>query len=248
MSDHRWAESFFRGVGADFWNEFVPPELTAAEVGFLTDAFELADNARVLDVPCGNGRHAIEFARQGHRVTAIDISPDFLAMARRSADAAGVRVDWIEADMIEVPAAAAFDAGYCWGNSFGYLDHARTRSFLGALARALRPGARFVADIATAAESLLPNLIPRQWHRSGGTFVLSDARYDASSGRLDIDYTFVRDGIADTRRATSYVMTAAECARLFHAAGFDVIDTHGSIAGEPYTIGSPRLLLVAQRK
>lgn len=38
--------------------------------------------ARVLDVPCGFGRHALVLARCGYRVTGVDISPELLAQAR----------------------------------------------------------------------------------------------------------------------------------------------------------------------
>jgi 2-polyprenyl-3-methyl-5-hydroxy-6-metoxy-1,4-benzoquinol methylase len=251
MPDDPWFAGFFRDVAVNFWSDIVPLELTAAEAGFLTDALELTAPARILDVPCGNGRHAIEFARRGHSVTGIDISEDFLIKARRAAAEANVDVDWRQADMRELAATTAndahYDAAFCWGNSFGYLDHPEASAFVSTLARALRPGGRFVADIATAAESLIPGLISRQWHRAGDTFVLSDARYDAARSRVDIDYTFVHGGKSDTRRATSYVMTAAECARLFEAAGLKVLDMVGSIAGEPYTLGSPHLLLLAEK-
>jgi SAM-dependent methyltransferase len=245
-----WFETFFRDVAVDFWSDLIPAELTATEAEFLTEALALDGPARLLDVACGNGRHAIEFARRGHRVTAVDISVDFLARARRAAAEARVSVDWRQADMRDLAAVtsgAAFDAAYCWGNSFGYLDHNAARIFLEDLSHSLRPGARFLADIATAAESLLPGFVPRQWHHAAGTYVLTDARYEAATGRLDVDYTFVRDGSTETRRATSYVMTAAECARLFEAAGLEVVDMYGSIAGEAYTFGSPRLLLLARR-
>jgi SAM-dependent methyltransferase len=251
MAAERWYESFFRDVAVEFWNDIIPAELTASEAGFLSDALELSDPSRLLDVPCGNGRHAIELARRGHTVTGIDVSEDFLERAQRAAARANVRIDWRKGDMRDLGEAflgSGFDGAWCWGNSFGYLDHAAARAFLNAVARALRPGGRFVVDIATAAESLIPGLIARQWHRAGGIVVLSDARYDARASRLDIDYTFVADGKTDLRRATSYVMTAAECVRIFESAGFRIVDMAGSLAGETYVLGSPQLLLTAERR
>lgn len=52
-----------------------------------------------------------------------------------------------------------FDGGYCFGNSFGYLDHSGVRKFLAAVARALKPGARFVIDtgVAIAASNMQPD-------------------------------------------------------------------------------------------
>ena len=54
---------------------------------------------RALDVACGSGRNAIYLAANGWRVDAMDISDVALARARERADAVGVEVDWIEADL-----------------------------------------------------------------------------------------------------------------------------------------------------
>ena len=39
---------------------------------------------------------------------------------------------------------------------------------------------------------------------------MSENRYDPAESRLDIDYTFIRDGTVETRPAASYVFTVAE--------------------------------------
>ena len=54
---------------------------------------------RALDVACGRGRNAIHLAANGYVVDAMDISDVALARARERADAAGVAVNWIEADL-----------------------------------------------------------------------------------------------------------------------------------------------------
>ena len=54
---------------------------------------------RALDVACGLGRNAIHLAVHGYAVDAMDISDVALAGARERAGAAGVSVNWIEADL-----------------------------------------------------------------------------------------------------------------------------------------------------
>lgn len=224
------------------------PALTLADVDFLMKTFDVKPGARLLDVPCGNGRHSIELARRGYRVTGIDLSQAFLAAARAELDA-----DWRFGDMrmLELEA-SAFDGAFCFGNSFGYLDHAGAAAFLGALGTALKPGARLAIDTGVAAESILPTLVQKRWHRLGDLTILSENRYDARNSRLDIDYTFVRDGpIAtkfETRPASSYVFTVAEIGRMLEAAGFEVATLNGGTAGEPYELGSPRLIIIATRR
>src|SRR5262245_43465700 len=65
---------------------------TAQEVEFLVDALHLQPGMRVLDVGCGPGRHAKALSERGIDVTGIDLSPDFVALAREAAPDATFRV------------------------------------------------------------------------------------------------------------------------------------------------------------
>ena len=220
------------------------PALTAADVDFLEKALEVNPGARLLDIPCGNGRHSMELARRGYRVTGIDLSDEFLAAARAELD-----MDWRKGDMraLEVEP-SAFDGAFCFGNSFGYLDHTGVPAFLSALAGALKPGAKLVIETSMCAESILPTVIPRRWHRFGDLMILSENRYDPWESCLHIDYTFVRGDVIETRPTASYVFTSAELRRVLKAAGFNTVSLHGGITGEPYQLGSPRLVIIAQRE
>ena len=70
---HEWFETFFQGPAVEFWTNAMTPALTLADVDFLEKTFDVKPGARLLDVPCGNGRHSIELARRGYRVTGIDL-------------------------------------------------------------------------------------------------------------------------------------------------------------------------------
>jgi cyclopropane fatty-acyl-phospholipid synthase-like methyltransferase len=220
------------------------PALTLADVDYLEKTFGVKPGARLLDVPCGNGRHSIELARRGYGVTGIDLSDEFLAAARAELDA-----DWRSGDMralkLEV---SAFDGAFCFGNSFGYLDHTGVVAFLSALAAALKPGAKLAIETGMTAESILPTMVQKRWHRFGDLMILSENRYDPWESCLHIDYTFVRDGTIETRPTASYVFTAAELRRMLDAAGFHTLSLQRSLTGEPYELGSPRLFIVAQRE
>jgi SAM-dependent methyltransferase len=64
---------------------------------------ELASNAEVpvLELGCGTGRVALQLARQGVDVVALDRAPDLLAELRRRAASAGVAIETVEADARE---------------------------------------------------------------------------------------------------------------------------------------------------
>jgi SAM-dependent methyltransferase len=198
----------------------------------------------LLDVPCGNGRHSIELARRGYRLTGIDLSDEFLAAARAELDA-----DWRRGDMraLELET-SGFDGAFCFGNSFGYLDHLGVAAFLSALAGALKPGSKLVIETSMTAESILPTMVQKRWHRLGDLMILSENRYDPWESRLDIDYTFVREGSIETRPTAHYVFTSVHLRRMLEAAGFDVLAFQGSVTGEPSQLGSPRLVIIAMRR
>ena len=243
-----WFETFFQGVAVEFWNRAIPPALTLTEVDFLEKALAPPRGASLLDIPCGSGRHSVELARRGYHMTGIDLSADFLNSARARATEAHVQMDLRHGDMRNPNLdAESFDGAICLGNSFPYLDRPGVTAFLAALSSAIRPGGRLVIDTGCAAESILPTLLPQRWHRFDDIIVTSKASYIAAASRLDIDYTFIQGGKIETRPSSSYVFTVAELTRMLAEAGFEVVSLAGGFAGERYELGSPRLVLTAQR-
>lgn len=243
-----WFETFFQGVAVEFWNRATPPALTLMEVDFLEKALAPPPGASLLDIPCGSGRHSVELARRGYCMTGIDLSADFLRLARAGAGDAQVQLDLRHADMRNPSLDAdAFDGAFCFGNSFPYLDRPGVTAFLAALSRAIRLGGRLVIDTGCAAESILPTLLPQRWHRFDDIIVMSKPTYIVSASRLDIDYTFIQGGKIETRPASSYVFTVAELTRMLAEGGFDLVSLAGGFAGERYELGSPRLVLTALR-
>jgi SAM-dependent methyltransferase len=242
-----WYESFFSGISLDLWREAMTPAITRAEMEFLTPALGCEPGARLLDVPCGNGRHALEFASRGFQVTAIDSCAEFIEEGRGKAAEAGVDIDWRLGDMRKLPRDGSFDAVYCMGNSFGYLDHEGTVEFIDAVANSLRSGGVFVLDTSMAAESVLPDLEERGWDRVGDILMLTEKRYDPVDSRLEMTYTLVRDGNVESREVSCGVYTVAELQRMLAAAGLSTGLLHADTDGLLYEIGSPRLLLTAAR-
>lgn len=248
-----WFETFFQGAAVEFWVRATPPAVTNADCDFLETALALAPGASVLNVPCGHGRHSVELARRGCRVTAIDLSPECLSLAAESARSSSVRPTFLRGDMRTLDQGTAlsgeFDGAFCFGNSFCYLNHANAVAFLATLARAIRKDGRLAIQTGTAAEAMMPPGVPRQrWHRLGDILMLSECRYAAAESRLDIDYTFIQDGRAETRSTASYVFTAAEYRRMIEHAGFEILAVNGGVGGEPFETGPRWLVLTARRR
>jgi SAM-dependent methyltransferase len=241
-----WYETFFSGLALEFWRDVVTPEMTRAEVDFLMARLDLDGRAHVLDVPCGNGRHALELARRGVRVTGVDLAPEFVHEARARAGANGL-ADFERADMRDLTFDARFDAAYCFGNSFGYTEYAGTRAFLSAVSRALKNGAGFALDTGTAAESLLPTLRPAFSMTAGGVTMSVENTYVAVHSRLDTEYRFARGDECETKHSRHHLHTVAEIRRMLEDVHLSVEGIWSSTSGEPYSVGARRLLLVARK-
>lgn len=104
-----WKE-FFESQAATYdQNPFT--QHTTSEIDFLLSLYPLAPGARILDVGCGTGRHSIELAKRGFRVTGLDFSPAMLSEARKKAE--GLDIEWIEADAVQFELDRTFDAAFC---------------------------------------------------------------------------------------------------------------------------------------
>jgi len=242
-----WYETFFSPLALEFWRAVVPTEATRDEVDLVERELGLKGPGRLLDLPCGEGRHALELARRGHLVTGIDLSPPAVERARAESLRTGISVDFRVGDM-RAPPAGPFDGACCLGNSFGYLSHGDLRVFLRGMHASLRPGARWVVDTGTAAESLLPRYGPedRTLEAAGIRFSVRQ-RYDAVEGRLCQEAQLARGEQREEGRISYAVYTVAELRRLLVEAGWAVVGLYGALDGRPFSLGDPRLLIVSER-
>ena len=102
----------------------LPPvsRTTRPSTWFLWHGHRVVPGTRVLDLACGEGRHALAAAARGARVTAIDKDEARLAAGRERAEAQGLSIEWTAADLEEPwPQLGGFDAVLM----FNYLDRAR---------------------------------------------------------------------------------------------------------------------------
>lgn len=242
-----WYENFFHGIALDFWRAAVTDELTLAEADFIQKHLQVSAPARLLDVPCGGGRLALELASRGFNLTGVDIASEFIAEAKaKSADRA-LNIDWRHGDMRDLPWESQFHGAFCFGNSFGYLDDDGNADCLKAIARTLKPGARFVLNTGATAESILPNFQPRRWFEIGGITLLIDSRYDHEQGRMFTEYTFIREGQVEKRPSSQRIYSYNEITRLLAAAGFETTGAYSSTHKDPFGLGSQQLFLLGRK-
>lgn len=104
----------------------------------------------LLDLACGSGIFALQMARQGLDVTGLDSSEALLSIARQSATAEDVSVDWICANMCEFVPARQYDCVTSWFDSLNYLLRVDDLAHVFRNAwQALNPDGYFIFDMNT---------------------------------------------------------------------------------------------------
>lgn len=241
-----WWKEFFSGIAVDLWRAVTAGEQTRAEAAFCEQQLHLAFGARVLDVPCGGGRLAIELASRGHRLTGVDYSATFMAEARATSSALQLDIEWRQSDMRDLPWPAAFDGAICFGNSFGYLEDDKNREFLCAVAQVLKPNGSLVLET-TCAELALRSFQEHSWFEAGGILMLERNEYDLLHSRMNTEYTFVKDGKIERKLGSQRYYGFAELCRLLEEAGFADLQAFGSLDLEPLGMDSHRLFITARK-
>ncbi|HYV38356.1 MAG TPA: methyltransferase domain-containing protein [Gemmataceae bacterium] len=248
MPNEWWWQTFFTGTATEFWLKATTPDQTRQEADFIQQILQVAAPAKLLDAPCGGGRHSLALAERGFRMTGVDISSDFLAVAKSEANRLKLDVDWHQRDMRTLPWRSEFDGAFCFGNSFGYYDGNGNAEFLQAVSIALKPGARFVLDTSYVMEVLLPILREKEWYQVGDILVLSNRRYDHVESRLHVEYTWIRGGTCEKQAMSARLHSYREISDMLAATGFAEVQGFASFAMEPFKLGANRLLVTAVKR
>lgn len=240
---------FFQNRALELWLHGITPEQNAAEADFIAEELQVAPGACLLDAPCGSGRHLAALAARGYRGLGLDHSPEMITLARQALAPYPGRFELLQADLREIAGEARYGGAYAFGNSFGYFDRQGMAAYLGALARALKPGARFVADTALAAESVLPGLEDHEWYEAGEFTVLIDNTYHPVENLLEMEHRIYRQGSAEPETSTlsQWVYTLGEIRFMLENAGLMFLQAYGSTAREPFRAGSPWLIITAEK-
>jgi SAM-dependent methyltransferase len=245
-----WPVAFFDDDYLRIYRPQFQPERTAAETAFIAGALGAPAGAEVLDLACGFGRHAIGMARLGFRMTGLDFNARYLDIASADAVTAQVSVTWRTGDMRALGYDAAFDAAYSYFTSFGYFSDDDNERVLAEVARALRPGGRFLLEMMNR-DWLLTHPQQRTWtQREDGALLMEETTLELRASRVVSRQLLIdpNGGTQVTKEFFLRTYTCAELSALLLRHGLDVLEVWGGAAREPYDTESRRLAIVAERR
>lgn len=240
-----WDKTFFKTFDI-IQSNFYTLEQTKKQANFIMKILELKKGPRILDIPCGNGRIAFELAKKGCVVTGIDFNENMIEEAKQVSKKRKLKVVFHLCDMRKIPWKNKFDAVICWWGSFGYFDDKGNKNFIKAVSSSLKKGGKFIIDTHIM-ETLLPKYEPKGWEKFGDYKVLEERKFDFLNSRIDVDWTFIKDGKEIIKTSSIQLYTYKELTSLLEKYGFGNFRAFGSLNKNDSTLLGKRLYLVSEK-
>ncbi len=224
-----------------FWLDFAPFMFheqrlagTAEEIDQVLALSGVDPGSAVLDLGCGMGRHSLELAQRGYRVTGVDLSAVYLDQAREAAQEEGLAVEFLHEDMRVFQRPGAFDLAINLYTTFGYFAAAAdNQRVLDHVYAALRPGGVLVMELA-GKEILARTFEERDWREQGRALMLEERRVIDDWKRIWNRWILIQDGQRREYAFTHWVYSAAELEMMLQTAGFGKVDFYRGLAGGVY--------------
>lgn len=247
--DTKWFED------DDFW-QLVEPylfpdsswERAGEQVDQLVERLKLNSGAKILDLPSGPGRHAVQLASRGMDVTAVDRTEAYIEQLRSEAKHRNLELEALVGNMRQFHRPGEFDAVVNLFTSFGYFDQAGNRRTLKNFYNNLRPGGRLLIDV-IGKEPLARRFQPHDWHETDdGALLLEERTLNDDVSRIQSRWILITpDNQRHEFNLDHRLYSGAELRALFEQVGFTDVDVIGSIDGQPYGLDTPRLVVVGTR-
>jgi SAM-dependent methyltransferase len=238
----------------EFWETFGPTmfgqkqwEEAPKEVDELISLLDIQPGSVILDLCCGPGRHSLELARRGFRVTGVDRTASYLLEAKKRAKAEGLNIEFIQEDMRKFSRAEGFDVIINMFTAFGYFeDSAEDKSVLSNIYLSLRKGGKLIIDIISK-EILARIFRERDWQERNKSFVLQERKVVQNWSRMENRWILLKDGRRYETRFSHRLYSAVELSGLLTDSGFSCVNIYGDLTGAEYDHNAKRLIAVAKK-
>ena len=243
-----WWKSYFDDHYLLEYEPLFTLERDRREVARLLDILGLPAGARILDCPCGQGRHAHLLAEAGFDVDGVDYSRHLLAIATRRGRGPVLRYTRADMRALPEPWTGRFDAVVNLFTSFGFFaDPADDAQVIAEFARVLAPGGTLVWH-GGSRDGVMARFLDRDWWTTAdGTVVAHERRFDPLAGQLHIRSVWRGPSGSGEREHRIRLYTATRLAELCAACGLIIHEAYDGWTEKPLSRRSSEMLLVARK-
>ena len=240
------------------WDLFIKKQSwtgnTEKEVSFLIRELGLCGKERILDLACGYGRHALEFARRGYQVVGVDITSVLIDDAKAAAKRENLSAEFILSDIRDVSFSNEFDVVLNMADgAVGYLeDEDENLKIFDAAARALKPGGQHFMDIMSAdyADVHYPC---RSWDAGENGLTLSVFEWDPSAnillyGQNDFYFGDILNAPDFAYGNPTRLYHSTEIDRIMEARGMNTVKKFCDYDGTPAGENGPQLMVISKKR
>lgn len=241
-------DTYFDGYYKEIWRTIIPDELTVKEVDFMLPYFNLQQGAKVLDLMCGYGRHAIALAKKGMAVTAVDNLSDYIHEISELAENEQLPLKAVQTDVLKYKTGEEFDLALCMGNSLNFFHAGDASKLLAMVAAHLKKGGHLLINSWSIAEIAMNNFKEKGWSRIGDLKFLTDSKFLFQPTRIETESIIISpDGHTEVKQGIDYIFSLNEMETMLKMAGLALKDVYSIPGRKKFSVGEPRAYLVAEK-
>ena len=241
-------DTFFEGVYRDVWRKLIQPSLSEAECDFVESEAQLQKGDSVLDLMCGYGRHAVELARRGYVVTAVDNAGPYIDEIKATAANEALQVEAFATSALEVELTRKYKAILCMGNSFAFFDRADAVALLKKVASHLEKDGIFIINSWAIAEIAIKYFKEKDWCEVDGYKYMMDNQFKFHPSRIESEHTIVtKEGRVEVLNGIDYVFTLSELEGMFKEASLTIRGLYSTLRKRPFKMGDNKIYIVIEK-
>jgi len=207
---------------------------------------KIESSGKILDMTAGAGRHAINFAKRGFNVTAVDLSKNLLKVAKENASVYDFNIDFIHSDIRKFETNDKFELVLNLFTSFGYFDSDEEN--FGLVRKAynfLKSGGYFVLDYFNR-NYLEKNLVPSSVETINETVI--NQNRSIRGNRVIKEIEIRKNGNTKKYFESVRMFSFNELKTELEYTGFKINSTFGDLDGKPFVLEtSPRVIIIASK-
>ncbi len=237
-----------------FW-EVMAPKLfdtkplseTLQEVDQIISLLKLSPNSTVLDLCCGQGRHSLELAKRGFKVTGVDRTLEYLEKANAKANQQSLSIEFMQEDMRKFKRLHRFDAIIIMYTSFGYFEeHKDNMQVLHNCYYSLKDSGSLLIDL-MGKEVVARIFCECESYKLNGSSYIEERKVSEDWSWMENRWIIQKDNNKQEFKLSHWLYSANELSNMLMDTGFSSIKIFGNLKGALYNHKAERLVALARK-